>query len=121
MTGHEEMTVMGTHMAVYQLEMVNGFHTIQSSNTTVTLQRGHVGLTATSVAAINTPETRSENPLLGLQLPCKITSPRTERTTTRRIEHKCPQHTHMFRSKFGKGAGAPSPDQATLQKVNNGR
>ena len=45
-TGDEEKTVMGTHMAVYQLEMVNGFQTIQSSNTTVTLQRGHVGLTA---------------------------------------------------------------------------
>ena len=46
MTGHEEKTVMGTHMAVYQLEMVHGFQTIQSSNTTETLQRGHVGLTA---------------------------------------------------------------------------
>ena len=33
-TGHDEKIVMGTHMAVYQLEMVYGFQTIECSNTT---------------------------------------------------------------------------------------
>ena len=46
MTGHAGKNVMGTNMAVCQLEMVHGFETIKSSNTTETLQTGHVGLTA---------------------------------------------------------------------------
>ena len=33
-TGHDEKVVMGTHMAVYQLEMVYEFQTIECSNTT---------------------------------------------------------------------------------------